>query len=186
MANRPIIYPRLLQRTGNNRFETLGGEAGFSDNHASAPWGAGGMITVIASGLLNPVVTNGVLATGYCFEASAASAAANPPTTRHNPSLHWPFSLRDVLLLMNLTDASGTVGSGGPALSEAAIGGRYAMMRPTSGDYTGVQMVDVDDTSNDLFEVVAKPALVDGVANVAATVNGLVVVRIIPELLLLA
>lgn len=188
MANRPIIFPRIVQRTGNNRFETLGGEAGFTDNHGSAPWIQGGTIVYLSSGLLNPVATDGVLACGYCFEASAASAASNPPTTRHNPHIHWPFNVRDVLFLVNITDASGhvTEADGAPQLSEVVIGERYAMNRPTSGTYDKVQMLDVDDTTNDFWEVVAKPTLIDGIANVAATYNGLVIAKIIPSLIQLS
>lgn len=188
MADRPIIFPRLVGRTGNNRFETLGGDAGFLDNHGSAPWIAGGTIVTITSGLLNPVVTDGVLACGYCIEASAATAAASPPATRHDPHIHWPFNVRDCLFLVNITDASGNIGAANsaPQLSAIAIGERYAMLRPTSGTYAKYQFLDSSDTTNDFWEVVAKPALVDGIANVAATYNGLVIAKIIPSLIQLS
>lgn len=187
MADRPIIYPRLLMRTGSNRFEEFGGEAGYSDNNATGGvthiWAAGGTLVVLTSGLLEPVVTDGVLAVGFCMEASATSAAVNPPTSRRNPNKHFPFNLRDVIFLMNITDASGNVGvaNSAPQLSAVTIGQSYAILRPTSGTYTGYQMLDSSDTTNTLVTVVDKPVLVDGVANVAATYNGIVAVKIIPS-----
>lgn len=183
MADRPIIYPRLWARRGNNRFETFGGVAGILDNHGSAPWNAGGMLLTITSGLLNPLVTDTVLACGFCMEASAATAAANPPTTRHDPHIHWPISLADTLFLINVSDASGNVGATNSAaqLSAVTVGLKYACVRPTSGTYSGIQMLDSSDTTNTIFEVVDKPPLIDGIANVAATYNGLVVARIIPS-----
>ena len=192
MSDRPIIFPRLFERLGNARFETIGGITGYLDNNATggashtwaaAPNGAGGTIVTLTSGLLEPVVTDGVLACGLVAEASATSAAANPPTSLRNPNIHFPWSLRDMLLLMNISDASGNVGAANsaPQLSAVTIGQSYAIIRPTSGPNAGYQMLDVSDTTNTLVTVVDKPASVDGIPNVAATFNGLVLVRIIPS-----
>lgn len=181
MADRPIIFPRAWARRGNNRFETFGGQSGYTDNHASAPWIAGGTFVTLTSGLLNPVVTDGVLACGFCQEASAASAVANPPTTLHDPSIHFPWNLRDMLFLMSITDASGNVGqaNSAPQLSAVTIGQSYAILRPTSGTYTKYQLLDSSDTTNTLVTVVDKPAMVDGVKQTSATYNGIVVVQFI-------
>lgn len=183
MADRPIIRPRLLKRRGNNRFETFGGPTGIADNHGSAPWTSGGTIVALTSGLLNPVITDGVLACGWCSEASAATAAPNPPYQLTDPHYHFPWNLRDMLFYMSITNASAAVGqaNSAPQLSAVTVGASYAIIRPTSGSYDTVQMLDSSDTTNTLVTVVEIPTIVDGVKQTSATYNGIVLVQIIPS-----
>lgn len=178
MADRAIIMPRLFQRLGNNRFETVGGATGFADNHGSAPFLAGSIV-VLTSALLNPVVTDGVLAAAWAPHASVSSSTPTPPYDIRG-NRHYPISLKDMLFLISVTDASGNVGqaNGAPQLSEVTIGEHYAIRRPTSGTYSQYQMLDVDDTTNDLFTVVDKPSMVDGEAQTSATYNPIVLVKI--------
>lgn len=177
--DRPIIMPRLFRRLVNNRFETVGGETGYADNHGSAPFLAGSIV-VLTSALLNPVVTDGVLAAAWAPHASVSSSTPAPPADIR-ANRHYPITLQGMLFLISVIDASGNVGqaAGAPQMSEITIGSSYAMRRPTSGTYDKYQLLDVDDTTNTLFTVVDKPSKVDGVAQDANTYNPIVLVKII-------
>lgn len=178
MADRPIIMPRLYKREGQNRFETLGGQRGLPDGSNDF---LAKTLVVLTSGSLIAVATDGVLVLGQSPDESKSAATVNPPDRLYGDR-HWPFNLIGALLLINISNDANAVGSANsaPQLSDVTVGSSYGLTRPTSGTYSGYQFLNVQETSNTLFTVVDKPPIVDGVANVAATYNGIVLVKVIP------
>lgn len=156
----PIRMPSLLERRDNLQITK-----GPVLNHASTTFPARSFVA-LSSGVLIPVPTDGVLLYGWAPSASHAytgtpaglwpnitglTVADKPPDALYGP-VHWPFDPSDCRFLMNITDASGNVGqtAGAPTLAEAIIGSSFAVHRTAAG----IQMLDVDDTTNTLFKVV--------------------------------
>lgn len=125
-----------------------------------------------ASVVLNSLATNGTVIYGQAPAAALGSPAASVPP-RHlfgvggadNMGLHYPFDVRDRIIEMNLASTTlasiGTVngaswaGGGtdsGPAI---AAGQQYGVIVPTSGTYNKINFIDVKNTTNKLFEIVA-------------------------------
>ena len=128
----------------------------------------------IASGILVPVLTAGVLCYGWSPDKSHA-ATDRPPDALYGVN-HWPFDPSQSQYVMNITDGTGHIGqaAGAPQLSEAVVGTSYGLFR----DANGYQMLDVDNTTNLFAKVVAlcpNQALTD--------YNGLVLVEILPAVI---
>lgn len=111
----------------------------------------------LASGVLIAVATDDQICYGWCPEPSFLTTD-KPPTSLYGVN-HWPHEIKDCQFVLNITDTSGHVGqsTGAPQLSAVAIGGRYGIYRATSGLYSGVQFLNVSQTTgvNQFFEVVA-------------------------------
>lgn len=128
----------------------------------------------IASGILVPVLTAGVLCYGWSPDESHASTD-RPPTALFGQN-HWPFDPAHSQFVMNITDSSGHIGqaAGAPQLSAAVVGTSYGVYR----DANGFQMLDVANTTNLFAKVIAlypNQALTD--------YNGLVLVEILPAVI---
>lgn len=125
----------------------------------------------ISSGLLKPVLTADTVCYGWCPEPSHLSTD-QAPVTLYGQN-HWPFDPKGSRFIMNITDNSGHIGqaNGAPQLSAAVIGTSYGIYRNNS---TGIQMLNISDTSNLFAKVVAlypNQALTD--------YNGLVLVELV-------
>lgn len=177
MADRAIIYPRLLKKRGNNRQEMLTAQTGYADGANSFPAFS---FVVYASSLIGAVATAGVSCCGYVLDADKASTAVNPPTQFFGDK-HWPINPRGCQFLVNISNNANAVGqaNSAPQLSAVSIGTSYGLTRPTSGTYSGYQFLNTQDTSTTLFTIVDIPASVDGVDNSSTVYNGLVLVELI-------
>lgn len=129
----------------------------------------------IAAGILVPVATAGVLCYGWSPDESHA-ATDRPPAALFGQN-HWPFDPAHSQYVMNITDSSGHIGqaNAAPQLSAAVVGTSYGIYRDGT---TGMQMLDVANTTNLFAKVVALypyQALTD--------YNGLVLVEILPAVI---
>lgn len=129
----------------------------------------------ISAGILVPVATAGVLCYGWSPDKSHA-ATDKPPEAIFGVN-HWPFDPKDAIYVMNITDSSGHIGQANtaPQLSAAVVGTSYGIYRDGT---TGMQMLDVANTTNLFAKVVAlypNQALTD--------YNGLVLVEILPAVI---
>lgn len=135
---------------------------------ASTSWFAGSFVVRTGTDVnvvLEPVITDGVLVYGQSPDAAfGTSAAPTPPTGLFGLS-HYPFDVRDRIFSINISDSSASgarigvntgVNYNGDGTSGVALapGQQYACIRPTSGTYSGVQFLDVTDTTNKVFEIV--------------------------------
>ena len=132
----------------------------------------------LASGVLTPFVSADTACFGQAPGPSHDSADL-PPVSLH-ANMHWCFDPKDAIFIVNITDASGNVGqaNGAPQLSEVVIGTSYNLLRPTTGTYTGYQMLNVDTTAAPFFKVVGiypNQSLSD--------YNGLVLVKIVESII---
>lgn len=175
------ILPKIYQRKGNFKIETHASQSGFSDDTSSTydyPEG-GTFVYKHTDGKLRPVATDGVSVFGYTATGWLGDAATpeGPYNVRGNvKDVINPSGMR---FAVTVTDGSATVGASGPTLSSVAIGTAYGCIRPTSGDYLDYQMLDSSDTTNDLFVVVEKPTIYNGVTQDAATTNPVVIVELV-------
>lgn len=169
----PKIVPRLFAHTITNRPEMLGGENGLPD-------GANTFIAhsfvVLTTGSLVALASGAVLSCGLCLDESKATAVVNPPTQFFGDR-HFPVSLKGQRFAISVTDASGNFGqaNGAPQLSEITIGERYGILKLADGTHC----LNVDNTTNDFFEVKEKLTQWQGQAQVAATYNPVVIVEVI-------
>lgn len=166
---------------------------------ASQSWLAGAFVYTSGTGasvVLNMVPVNGTVIYGQSPDAAIGSGS--PPVMLKPPQslfglMHYPFDPRDRIFAVNLhaggtggtaNDAViGTVngatwaggGTGGVAL---APGQQYGICVPASGAYVKYQLLDVSNTTNKVFEIVA---LAPGFATSDA--NPRVLVKVIPTVL---
>lgn len=134
----------------------------------SSSWLAGSLCYTSGTGastVLNVVATDGVLCYGQSPDSAVGTGLSTPPN-RLFGTQHYCFDLRDRIIEINVANSSasgaqtGTSsgvtwaggGTGGVAL---APGQQYGLIKPTSGTYEKYQFIDVSDTTNLLFEIVA-------------------------------
>ena len=161
----PIRQPFLERKSQNLQIQ----KAVQPDNGDSSVFLPNSFV-VLSGGLLVAVATAGVLVYGWSADKSHLS-------TDHAPDAlygqnHWPFDPTDAQFVMNITDNSGHIGqaAGAPQLSVAVVGTSYGIYKNTGG----YQMVNISDTTNKLFTVMAlypNQALTD--------YNGRVIVKVI-------
>lgn len=138
---------------------------------------AGSFVKRDGAGLLAACITADVVCIGW-------SPGMSVPVGAKRPQTYWqadyPWSPEGTEYLMNITNAAGVVGAGAPALDSVVVGNSYGLYRWTTGPYTGMQALNVADTTTTLFTVTA---LGDNTFNEAPStfVNGLVRVRVIPS-----
>lgn len=164
----PIRMPFLERRKDNLHIQKAVQPNGATAFNAHS-------FVVLTAGVLVPVVTAGVLCYGWVPSQSRA-ATARPPESLYGQN-HWPFDPRDSLFIMNITNNAGDIGqvAGAPQLSAAVVGTAYGLFRDA---VTGVQMLNVEDTTTDFATVVAlypNQALTD--------YNGLVLVELLPAVI---
>lgn len=135
-----------------------------------------GSLVYLTSGEAAAIATDGVLCWGWSPGPSLSAG-------QHRPEVFWTegiyaYDPTKALFLLNITDDSGHVGqaNGAPTAVEAVVGSSYGIYRWTSGDYSGMQALNVDETSTTLFTVVAKPT-----TTASTDYNGLVIAQIIPS-----
>lgn len=118
-----------------------------------------------ASTVLNKLATAGTVIYGQSPDASKGSGALTPPTALFGLN-HYCFDLRDRILEINIASATATVttinttsgvtwaggGTNGVAL---APGQQYGVLTATSGPFLNYQFLDVNNTTQKVFEIVA-------------------------------
>lgn len=169
MANAPLGRPRPYQYPGT-QFPGLQLSA-LSDS--SNTIGAAQFVK-ISSGVLAAYVADDTGIVGLCQDAS--HAATDEPYTQPFGENHNVLGLRGVTFLMNITDGSGTVGSGSTAQSDVTIGTLYSARYLGTVD-TGCLAVDASDSgtaTKNIFRVVGKFP-----QDASADFNGRVMVQIL-------
>lgn len=135
---------------------------------ASQTWLAGSLVYTSGTGasvVLNGLASAGTVIYGQSPDSAVGSGASVPPS-RLFGTLHYPFDVRDRILEINIanTSASGaqtgttsgvTWAGGGTSGVALAPGQQYGVVVPTSGSYAGMQFMDVTNTTQKLFEIVA-------------------------------
>lgn len=132
----------------------------------SQTWLAGSLTYTSGTGasmVLNGLATDGVLVYGMSPDSAVGTGSSVPPA-RLFGTQHYPFDVRDRILEINAISGTNIAtivsagvtwaggGTGGVALAAAQ---QYAVFVPTSGTYTNINFLDVDDTTNKLFEIVS-------------------------------
>jgi hypothetical protein len=84
-------------------------------------------------------------------QEDSASTATNPPDALYGNRTS-ALSIDDVVFVVNITDASGTIGSGSTRQQDVTIGSSYAMVSST-GAYANVQMLNAATSSPAFFKV---------------------------------
>lgn len=168
----PIRMPFLERRLDNLQIQ----KGPFPDDNGTTPFNARSFV-VLAAGIIVPVVTAGVLCLGQSPDASHLSTDIPPAALYSNR--HWVFNPRDCQFIINITDNAGNVGqaNGAPQLSEVVIGTRYGLYRNAT---TKMQFLNVDDTTNDFFEVIS---IYNGISQALTDYNGLVLVKLIESVI---
>lgn len=169
-----LITPTLYSRRVTNRPEMLGGEFGFPDGSNTL---VAHQFVVLTAGALVAIANGATLSCGQVLDASKASTAIDPPYAMFGDK-HFPLALAGTRFAITVTDGSGilTQTTGAPQLSEITIGEKYGVKL-----VSGIHYLDVDNTTNDFFVVVEKPASWLGVAQIATTFNPVVIVEVIAD-----
>ena len=150
-----------------------------------------------ASIVLNPVITAGTVVYGMSPDSAKGSATAaallTPPFALFG-LFHYPFDLRDRIIEINIASSTATVttigtvngvtyaggGTNGVAL---APGAQYGILRATSGPYIGMQFLDVNNTTQKIFEIVGLAPATALTVNGATDNNPRVLVKVIPTVI---
>jgi hypothetical protein len=175
MANpAPIGFPRLFDTS--NPWVMQRASLGDGSNTFVA-----GQFVKVSSGALAPYVADDTGIYGLALDASHAStdeAYAAPFGENHNV-----VDLRNSRFVMNITDGSGTVGSGTTTQGDVAIGTLYSA-RYLASPYTTVLALDASDSGTATKNIFKVEALyntqIDPGGDAAADYNGRVIVSIIP------
>lgn len=134
----------------------------------------------VASGVLAAYVANDTAI--YGLMTDAATSATTEPYLSPNGLFHAPLELRGQEFMMNITDASGNVGSGSTTINDVTIGTFYSA-RYLASFNTAILAINAADSgtaTKNIFEVVAKvqtPTFQGG--DDVTDFNGRVIVRII-------
>lgn len=136
----------------------------------------------IATGVLAAVATGDVVCYGQSLDPSHAAAEKWPEGAPFGEQ-HYPLDLADVILAVQMTNNAATFGASGPTWtgSGVTVGGKYGLIRPTSGDQASMQFLNYQNTTNLFFEIVAlhpEMAVDDQ--------NPLVLVKLLPAVLQVA
>lgn len=174
MANAPIIFPRVFQTA-----------APWVQQTAAQPDGSNtfvaGHFVKLSSGNLAPYVADDTGIYGLSLDASHAST--DTPDVAPFGENHNPAGLRGVTFLMNVTDASGTVGSGSTRQQDVTVGTLYSgfyMATVLGGVALAVDASDSGTATKNIFKVVGLYSTTlasDGDA--AGDFNGRVLVQVL-------
>lgn len=148
MATAPINRPVAIQNDQNTAFSQRAKQP-YSSSTAFKER----QFVYLSSGNLTKVAAGGTSVYGLALEDAAASTA-NPPDVLY-PSVSSPLDVKDTYFLVNITDGSGTVGSGTTTQAAVSVGTSYELVYGGTG-YTDVQMLNAAATTNNFFKVEAK------------------------------
>lgn len=171
----PILMPDLVRQFGNMNVQ----KPAVSDSSNTFKARA---LVYLASGVLAIVPTDGVLCYGITPDKSHTSTETVPeilPRPLGEGENHYVFSPLDAEFEINVGSLSSNeliIGASAETPADVVIGTKYGIATATSGDYAGYQVLDPTDTTNLIFQVVAK---VDQVLD--TDYNGRVRVKIIPS-----
>lgn len=183
MATAPINYPSLAtvrvpwvqQREQQPNYTTDG----------TKPFVAGQFV-LLTSGVLVPYVdTTGTASIGlYGLSLDASTLPANNPEPYATPfgQNHNPVALNGARFIMNLTDGSGTVGSGTTTQASVTIGTLYAgRYLSTITTILGVNLADSGTATKNIFKVVGLVNAAAGYSDgdLSTDFNGRVIVEIL-------
>jgi hypothetical protein len=178
MANAPIIYPRLWSSSSGSfpcplRATVSDGSATLVAGHFVSASLVAGVLTAAA------YVADGTGIYGLMLDPShTATEEAYSSIFGEN---HNPVDPRGAVFIMNITDASGSVGSGSTTHADVAIGTKYSgfyMSAPATA--LGIDSSDSGVATKNLFQVVGyynTQVAPDGDA--ATDYNGRVLVKIV-------
>jgi len=171
------ITPSLYSRKGTNRPELLGGENGIPDGASTF---TAHVFVVLTAGILVQVASAATSSCGFCLDESKTSTDIDPPTQFFGDR-HFPVALEGQRFAISVTDATGHFGEadGAPQMSEVTIGEMYGILKLADGTHC----LNVDNTTNDFFRVVEKPASWNGIAQDANAYNPVVIVEVVPAVI---
>lgn len=173
MPTAPISAPRLFQNNGTWDAQ----RESWPDNNSVNPFVPGQLLKLV-SGLLNPYVADD--ASIFGLSADKSHATTDEPYSAPFGVNHNPIRLNGVRLLMNLTDVSGTVGSGTTTQGSVTVGTAYSGVYLAS-PYGSVLGIDRSGGgSNKIFKVVGlyqAPTFSDG--DLSTDFNGRVLIEIV-------
>jgi len=175
MATAPISAPRLFQNNGTWDAQ----RESWPDNNGVNPFVPGQFLKLV-SGLLNPYVADDTAIFG--LSADKSHATTDEPYSAPFGVNHNPIRLNGARFLMNITDGTGTVGSGSTTQANVTVGTLYSGFYLASpyGSILGVDASDSGTATKNIFKVVGlytAPTFSDGDA--AGDFNGRVIVEVI-------
>lgn len=147
----PIARPNLFQAPGTPWPGVLKPSLGDGGNTFAAL-----QFVKVSSGALAAYVADDTAIYGLTTDPSHTSTSE--PYTAPYGENHNPVGLRGVRFLMNVTDGSGTVGSGSTTLNDVTIGTLYSARYLATID-TSCAAVDASDSgtaTKNIFKVVGK------------------------------
>lgn len=162
MALIPISMPFIREESGSNH-PTVQKDA--LPEAGSSSWLKGTLVYTSGTGastVLNKLATAGTVIYGQSPDVSHTSGTGNWPDAPFGLN-HYPFDLRDRILEINISGSQGTIGTtsgatwagGGTNGVALAPGQQYGVLTPTSGVYQNYQLLDVSNTTQKVFEIVA-------------------------------
>jgi len=143
MASAPVTFPWLA--SDNGQIAVTRPQITDSSNTFAAY-----QFVKVSSNALAECATDDVVCYGLVMDPSHTSTDA--PFVAPFGELHEVIDPANAQFVVNITDSSGTVGSGSTRQIDVAIGTAYALYLG-SGDYDGIAFVDKSDTTNDFFIV---------------------------------
>ena len=151
MATQTPIFMPVIYQEGANNMTTQKGPITDGSNSFTAS-----SLVVVTSAALVLVATAGTAIYGLSPDGSHLSTDV-PPTALFGED-HYPFDLRGRTLVMNATDGTvghiGTSSDGSYTSLSLAVGQQFGILTPTTGAYTGYQLIDTSNTTQKLFTVV--------------------------------
>lgn len=148
MANAPLAFPRIFANQAQGWVQQTSAQSDGSNTFVA------GQILKLSSGSLAPYVADDTAVWGLSLDVSHAST--DTPDVAPFGELHNPAGLRSVRLLMNITDGSGTVGSGSTTQADVTIGTLYSA-RYLATVNTAILALDASDSgtaTKNIFRVV--------------------------------
>lgn len=180
MANAPIAFPRLYQ-TRLPWVQQREQQPNYTTDNTTYPFVAGQFVKLV-SGTLRPYVADDIILYGLSLDASTLATTAEAYATPFGQN-HNPVSLNGGRFIMNITDASGTVGSGTTTQAAVAIGTLYSgtYLASPYGNVLGVDASDSGTATKNIFKVVGLYTVAAGFSDGDATAdfNGRVIVEIL-------
>ncbi len=178
MATAPLNFPKLFNN-GTRPWSTVLPAVTDGSNTF-----VGGQIVKISSGALAAYVADDTLIYGLTQDSSTTSTTE--PYLSPNGDLHSPIALSGQVLIMNITDGSGTVGSGSTTQADVTIGTLYSghYLGTVNTSILGLDASDSGTATKNIFRVVGfynTTLAADGDAS--TTYNGRVLVQVIPTAL---
>lgn len=171
MAVAKIRMPEVV-RTKGNMFQQ---RPPVSDG--SNPIKAG-HIVVVANGVLRTAIQSDTAVWGQTPDD--AKAPTDKPPVAFFGENHYCFDLADAEIEINVTDDTGVVGAGGPALSTVVIGSLACLRMGVTAGFTDIQFADIKQppVGSTVLRIIGIP---EGQA--MSDTNGRVRVKILPAAL---